>query len=71
MLHKIMRDCFSEERVSWIRLSRTPSIGSVSFQKLIKRYKSANNALKHIPELARRGGLIKPLKNSFRTFHHR
>ncbi len=45
------------ERIDWIRLIRT-----VTFHRLIERYGSAKAALAALPDLARRGGRVKPLR---------
>lgn len=44
-----------------LRLIRTPRIGPITFYSLIQRCGSASEALKHAPELARRGGKQAPL----------
>jgi len=44
------------ERVAWLRLARTESIGPASFAALIARFGDARDALKEAPRLARRGG---------------
>ncbi len=44
------------ERRAWLRLARTPNVGSVTFAQLIARFGSATAALKELPRLARRGG---------------
>jgi DNA processing protein len=44
------------QRLAWLRLARTETIGAVSFQQLILRYGDAATALEALPELARRGG---------------
>ncbi|MBL4616811.1 MAG: DNA-protecting protein DprA [Robiginitomaculum sp.] len=45
----------------WLRLTRTSGVGPVTFRDLILRYGTATDALDAIPELAKRGGRIKPL----------
>jgi len=45
----------------WLRLSRTPGVGPVTFHDLIRRFGSAEAALTAIPDLARKGGRIKAL----------
>lgn len=50
-----------QERLAWLRLIRTDSIGPVTFYQLLKRYGSASAALHQLPELARKGGRKKPL----------
>jgi DNA processing protein len=44
------------ERLAWLRLARTESVGPVTFAQLIGRYRSASAALEAIPDLARRAG---------------
>jgi DNA processing protein len=44
------------ERRAWLRLSRTPNIGPVTFAQLIARFGSASAALDELPRLSRRGG---------------
>lgn len=44
------------ERAAWWRLSRTDSIGPITFFKLIEQYGSAGKAIEMLPELSRRGG---------------
>ncbi|HEY2481170.1 MAG TPA: DNA-processing protein DprA [Caulobacteraceae bacterium] len=50
------------ERLDWLRLARSESVGSTTFAYLISRYRSATAALEHLPELARRGGRSQPLR---------
>lgn len=49
-------------RLDWLRLSRTPNVGPVTFFQLISRYGSASAALKALPELARKAGRKRPLQ---------
>ena len=44
------------ERLAWLRLARTESIGPSTFASLIARFGNAYAALKEAPALARRGG---------------
>jgi DNA processing protein len=44
------------ERLAWLRLARTETVGPVAFQHLVRRYGSAVAALEALPDLARRGG---------------
>jgi len=44
------------ERSARLRLIRTPSIGPVSYRRLLARFGSAAAAIEALPELARRGG---------------
>jgi DNA processing protein len=50
-----------QEKLAWLRLSRTENVGPVTFYKLIDGYGSAQKALDKLPDLARRGGRKKPL----------
>lgn len=49
------------ERLDWIRLIRTENVGPITFHRLLGQYGSAKAALAVLPELARRGGRVKPL----------
>jgi DNA processing protein len=44
------------ERLAWLRLARTQTIGPVTFASLIARFGSAARALAEVPRLAQRGG---------------
>src|SRR5487761_1515451 len=44
-----------EERLDWLRLIRTESIGPISFYAMLRRFGSARAALEALPRLARRG----------------
>jgi DNA processing protein len=46
----------NSERLAWLRLARTESIGPASFAALMARFGDAHEALKEAPRLARRGG---------------
>jgi DNA processing protein len=50
------------ERIAWLRLARTESIGPASFAALIARFGDAREALKEAPRLARRGGAAGELR---------
>jgi DNA processing protein len=45
-----------EERLSWLQLSLSENIGPVTFRELITRLGTATDAIKALPELAKRGG---------------
>jgi DNA processing protein len=49
------------QKLDWLRLSRAENVGPITFYRLIEYYGSADNALKALPELAKRGGKKKPL----------
>ena len=51
-----------EQRLDWLRLIRSENIGPRTFRTLINRYGSARAALDALPELARRGGALKPAR---------
>lgn len=44
------------ERLAWLRLARTESVGPVTFADLLNRFGEAQAALAALPELARRSG---------------
>jgi DNA processing protein len=48
------------ERLDWVRLIRTETIGPVTFHELIGHFGSAGAAIDAIPELCRRGGAGQP-----------
>jgi len=57
------KESFSaKEKLAWLRLSRTENIGPITFYKLLERFGSAEEALKAIPDIARRGGRMRGLK---------
>lgn len=49
------------ERIDWLRLIRSENVGPITFRRLLERYGSAAAALAALPELARKGGRIKPI----------
>jgi DNA processing protein len=49
-----------EERIDWLRLSRTPQIGSITFFALLARFGSARAAIEALPGMAARAGRAKP-----------
>lgn len=49
-----------EERLNWLILSRSENVGSTTFKSLIKRFHSAGEALRALPDLSRKGGLGRP-----------
>lgn len=48
------------QRIAWLRLIRTENVGPASFRALINRFGSADEALAMLPELAARGGALRP-----------
>ena len=60
--HTIKAAPISEnEKLCWLRLSRTENVGPITFYRLIERFGSASEALEALPELSKRGGRSKPL----------
>lgn len=51
-----------DEKIEWIRLSRTEPIGPITFFQLIQRYGNAKKALEILPEIASKGFFKKKLK---------
>ncbi|MBB5519421.1 DNA-processing protein DprA [Amphiplicatus metriothermophilus] len=49
-----------EERLDWLQLIRTESIGPISFFRLLKKFGSAAAALDALPRLARAAGRAQP-----------
>ena len=50
------------QRLDWLQLIRSENIGPRTFRMLINRYGGARAALNALPELARRGGALKPVR---------
>lgn len=50
------------ERLDWLQLIRTPSIGPITFHRLLAKYGSAADALKALPDLAQKAGRRGTLK---------
>src|SRR6267154_1735609 len=50
-----------DQRLAWLRLWRSENVGPVTFRQLLRRFGSAEAALDALPELARRGGRLRPL----------
>ncbi len=46
----------TKERIAWLRLARTSTIGPVAFGELLRRYGTAGNALAALPGIAARAG---------------
>ena len=49
-----------EERLNWLILSRSENVGPTTFKTLIKRFHTAGEALRALPDLTRKGGLARP-----------
>ena len=50
------------ERLDWLRLIRSENVGPRTFVKLLERFGSASEALRALPDLAKRGGRARPIK---------
>ena len=50
------------QRLNWLRLIRTDNVGPATFRDLVNRFGSAETALSMLPELARHGGALKPVR---------
>lgn len=48
------------EKLDWLRLIRTENVGPITFRELITHFGSAAAALAAIPDLSRRGGMLRP-----------
>jgi DNA processing protein len=55
-------DLSESERLDWLQLIRTETIGPVTFFRLLARFKSAGAALAALPRLAQQAGRKSPLK---------
>ncbi|HZT87520.1 MAG TPA: DNA-processing protein DprA [Stellaceae bacterium] len=55
------RELDPEERLDWLRLSRTETIGPISFFALLRRFGSARAAIEALPSLDRRSDRARPL----------
>lgn len=51
-----------DEKIEWIRLSRTEPIGPITFFQLIQRYGNAKNALEMLPEISLKSSQKRKLK---------
>lgn len=51
----------TEEKLNWLRLSRTENVGPITFYKLLEIYGTAGKALEALPELSKKSGRKKPL----------
>ncbi len=49
-----------EERLNWLILSKSENVGPSTFRTLLKRFHTAGNALRALPDLTRKGGLARP-----------
>lgn len=49
------------QRLAWLRLARTETVGPVAFDHLLNRYGTPERALSALPDMSRRGGRATPL----------
>ncbi len=49
------------QRLAWLRLARTETVGPVAFEHLLTRFGTPERALSALPDLSRRGGRATPL----------
>lgn len=61
-LHLLNNPNTHEEKLAWLRLARTNNVGPITFYRLLERFGSASEALRALPDLAKRGGRGKALK---------
>jgi len=62
-----VRQLSDTERLDWLQLIRTPTIGPITFARLLARYGSAADALKALPDLSRKAGRKAPLRAANRA----
>jgi DNA processing protein len=58
----VTRTLSDAQRRDWLRLARTENVGPVTFDQLIQRFGEPSLALAALPDLARRGGRISPIR---------
>lgn len=61
-----MRQLDERERLDWLQLIRTASIGPITFHRLIARFGGAAEALAALPELSKQSGRTKALNPASR-----
>lgn len=49
-----------EERLDWLILAKSENVGPATFRTLLKRFRTAGEALRALPDLSRKGGLSRP-----------
>ncbi|MBX9622161.1 MAG: DNA-processing protein DprA [Alphaproteobacteria bacterium] len=52
----------NEDLTSWLQLARCENVGPITFHQLLDRYKTPEDALKALPQLAAQGGLKRSLR---------
>lgn len=56
-----------DDRLAWLRLTRSENVGPITFLQLMHQFGSAQASLAALPDLARRGGLKRQIKICIRT----
>ncbi len=64
MTSPLKTDLTDEDRLNWLRLIRTESVGPITFYRLMARFGTAEKALEMLPDLSRKGGR----KRAIQTF---
>ena len=57
-----MQTLNDDERLDWLQLSQTPTIGPITFHKLIAKFGDAETALRELPAYSRKTGRVVPLR---------
>jgi DNA processing protein len=57
----------ADERIDWLRLFRSETVGPATFFRLIEQFGTAARALEALPDLARRGGRPQPIRLTSRA----
>ncbi len=55
-------DLTREERLAWLRLSRTENVGPLTFYRLLEKFGTALRALESLPDFSAKSGSRKPMK---------
>lgn len=61
-MHGTRRSLSPAERLDWLRLIRSENVGPITFRRLLDRFGSASEALRALPDLAKRGGRSKAMR---------
>ena len=55
--HPLIPPLKEEDRLAWLRLLRSRRVGLSTFYRLLEEHGTAQNALEHLPEVARAAGV--------------
>ena len=55
--HPLIPPLKEEDRLAWLRLLRSRRVGISTFYRLLEEHGTAQNALEHLPEVARAAGV--------------